>query len=227
MIITSPPAGGLAGGVAHIVSFLSQIFFAQRTGRLDMSGTGMTVVPPEVTSLTKLSKLKLADNKISVIPVAVGLMTGLVELNMSNNLITEIPSDIGHAISLTELNLGGNAITRLPIEIGLLTNLTYLEVDQAQLTLPPKEIVQSGTTQVVNYLRQICQSKESGNLILDTQGLWSLPDEVTALPNLVTLSMRENQLVVLPSTISKLTTLTELMLSNNQLGSFLTRCPRR
>jgi Leucine-rich repeat (LRR) protein len=154
-------------------------------------------------------------------------MTGLVELNMSNNLITEIPSDIGHAISLTDLNLGGNAITRLPIEIGLLTNLTYLEVDPAQLTLPPKEIVQSGTTQVVNYLRQICQSKESGNLILDTQGLWSLPDEVTALPNLVTLSMRENQLVVLPSTISKLTTLTELMLSNNQLGSFLTRCPRR
>jgi hypothetical protein len=70
MIITSPPAGVLAGGVAHIVSFLSQI----RTGRLDMSGTGMTVVPPEVTSLTKLSKLKLADNKISVIPVAVGLL---------------------------------------------------------------------------------------------------------------------------------------------------------
>ena len=56
-------------------------------------------------------------------------------------------------------------------------------------------------------------------LFLRNNQLTSLPEEISKLTNLQTLSLSNNQLTSLPEEISKLTNLQELSLSNNQLKS--------
>ena len=98
-------------------------------------------IPPELGSLSNLTKLVLTSNKLSgEIPPELGSLSNLTELVLSiNQLSGEIPPELGNLSNLTLLALSSNRLSgEIPPELGNLSNLTqlYLITNQLRGSLP-------------------------------------------------------------------------------------------
>ena len=114
-----------------------------RRKKLDLSGKGLTSLPPEIGQLTSLEVLDLGNNQLSVLPLEIGQLINLTSLHINNNQLTELPSEIGQLTGLVIFVLGGiwtssgggeyhdsddisyNRFAELPIEITKLINLEH------------------------------------------------------------------------------------------------------
>ncbi len=144
--------------------------------RLDLRSNQLTSVPEALGNLTNLTELCLNDNQLNALPEALGSLRRLIRLDLNGNRLTALPETLGNLTNLTELNLNDNQLNALPETLGNLTNLTELNVNDNQLTAlpkalgnlrhlillylndnplvsPPPEIVASGTTAVLAFLR--------------------------------------------------------------------------
>ncbi len=67
--------------------------------------------------------------------------------------------------SLRTLLLEGNCLTILPYELGILRHLNGLNLSNNPIESPPKHIVQKGTKEVLQYLRDLLkrQEKDTGS----------------------------------------------------------------
>lgn len=85
---------------------------------LDLSGKGLTSVPPEVFKLSKLNELNLSRNNIATFSAELLNLPGLYSLDLSDNKITEVSAALeeklnqvsGSRIPLQSLKLTGNNI---------------------------------------------------------------------------------------------------------------------
>ena len=70
-------------------------------------------IPPEIGTLTNLTRLNLFNNQLSgVIPTEIGTLTNLTQLNLpSNQLSGAIPTEIGNLTNLGSLNLSTNQLS--------------------------------------------------------------------------------------------------------------------
>ncbi|MCB9419782.1 MAG: GTP-binding protein [Ardenticatenaceae bacterium] len=109
---------------------------------LDLSGLGLTVVPPEIGLLTTLSTLRLQDNQLMAVLPEIGLLMKLERLRLQDNQLTTVPSEIGQLTDLWEIVLGRNELTAIPPEMGQLVRLRGLYLHENQLTTVPPEIIQ-------------------------------------------------------------------------------------
>jgi internalin A len=109
---------------------------------LDLSGMGLTALPPEIGQFTKLEQLRLNNNQLTALPPEIGQLTALTELWLNGNQFTALPPEIGQLTTLTELWLHYNQLTILPPEIGKLAALERLYLFQNRLTTLPAEIGQ-------------------------------------------------------------------------------------
>eukprot|EP00727_Mastigamoeba_balamuthi_P004863 m51a1_g14375 putative leucine rich repeat protein (807) ;mRNA; f:266526-270914 len=132
----------------------------------------LTVLPPEIGTLTNLTELKVDDNELTVLLPEIGALTNLTQLKVNDNKLTELPPEIGTLTNLTQLNVKYNELTVLPPEIGTLTNLTGLVVNYNQLTALPPEI---GTLTNLS------------DLWVNYNELTALPPEIGTLANLTRL----------------------------------------
>ena len=130
---------------------------------LDLSGKGLTSLPPEIAKLTNLIYLDLSDNELksfppeiiklakldfidlygnqlTTIPPEITELTNLSGLHLGNNQLTTLPSEIGELTNLTRLYLWTNKLTSLPPEIAKLTNLTHLDLIDNPLPIPPETL---------------------------------------------------------------------------------------
>lgn len=144
---------------------------------LDLSGKGLTHLPPQIGQLKNLKTLELRENKLINLPSEIGLLKGLQDLYLSANQLTELPSEISHLKNLTWLDIRNNNLSTLPQEIGELTNLETLYLTENQLSVlppeigklinlktltyggnslfsPPPEILKRGVKDIVNFCRQ-------------------------------------------------------------------------
>lgn len=126
---------------------------------LDLSGNELTVLPPEIGTLTELKKLILGKyqyhdgryivgsigNKLSALPAQIGQLNQLEELQVVDNRLSALPNEIGQLTSLQSLDLSGNQLSTLPAEIKQLPNLITLK---HYVILKPEW----GTTAVYNVL---------------------------------------------------------------------------
>lgn len=92
---------------------------------LDLSGKGLTSLPPEITKLTTLNELILKNNNLTTFPVELLSFSALYTLDLSNNNIATISSQIQQkiaqdqqqaqesriSITLQSLKLTGNNIS--------------------------------------------------------------------------------------------------------------------
>lgn len=62
--------------------------------RLDLSGLGLTTLPPEIGQLTALTRLDLSNNQLTSLPPETGRLTALTELFLHDNPALAIPSPI-------------------------------------------------------------------------------------------------------------------------------------
>ena len=174
----------------------------KQTGSCDLSGRGLTTLPPEIAQLTNLQQLNLAGNELTTLPPEIAQLTNLQELNLARNQLTTLPPVIAQLTSLQRLDLDGNELTTLPPEIAQLTSLRELNLEGNQLTtLPPV----------------IAQLTSLWKLGLDHNKLAVLPPEIAQLTNLQLLWLEGNQLTALPPEIAQLTNLEVLWLAGNQL----------
>ena len=57
---------------------------------LDLSGLGLTALPPEIAALTALKALDLGENQLTVLPPEIAALTALGNLDLSNNKTTSV-----------------------------------------------------------------------------------------------------------------------------------------
>jgi internalin A len=177
---------------------------SERTGlqEVNLTRNRLTALPPEIGQLTSLRRLWLDSNQLTALPPQIGQLTNLRELGLGRNRLTALPPDIGQLASLEELSASGNQLTALPPQIGQLTGLRELWLDGNQLTELPPEIPGITGLEVLG---------------LDGNQLTVLPPQIGQLTNLRVLSLDGNQLTVLPPQIGQLTNLRVLSLDGNQL----------
>ncbi|NQT91808.1 MAG: serine/threonine protein kinase [Lentisphaerae bacterium] len=132
---------------------------------LDLSGMGLTVLPPEIGQLTSLRNVFAHNNEFTTLPPEMSQLASLTSLHLHGNRFATLPpeiadlpdlrlldlafnrivnlgSAIGRLTALQELRLLGNRLNTLPSEISKLTNLEKLWLSGNQLDALPPEIVQ-------------------------------------------------------------------------------------
>jgi internalin A len=171
---------------------------------LDLSGKGITVIPPAIKKLTNLQLLDLRDNQITVIPPEIDKLINLQILDLGNNQITAISSEIEKLTNLQRLYLSNNKITIIPPEIEKLTNLQALELSSNQITVIPPAIKKLTNLQTLDLSRN---------------QITIIPPEIEKLTNLQILYLENNQITIIPPAINKLTNLTLLALKNNPISN--------
>jgi internalin A len=96
---------------------------AAREGReaLDLSGRGISELPPEIGQLTNLTSLDLGDpwdeenkNQLTELPDEIGQLANLQMLALSGNQLTTLPESIAQLANLQKLDLWSNELTTLP-----------------------------------------------------------------------------------------------------------------
>lgn len=178
-------------------------FLRQKATELDLTGLGLTAVPPEIGQLTWLKKLRLGRNQLTTVPPEIGQLTWLELLGLEENQLTTLPPEIGQLTRLKQLVLRGNQLTAVPPKIWQLTGLETIDLSGNQLTTVPPEI------------GQLTRLKE---LKLHENRLTTIPPEIGRLIGLRDLWLRENQLTAVPPEIGQLTELEALEIGDNEFA---------
>lgn len=174
----------------------------RRQKSLDLSGYGLTDLPPEIGELKKLESLNLRNNKLTGLSPEIGKLVSLNQLRLEFNELHTLPSEIGYLTALRSLDLTRNQLRALPPEIGNLIALHDLTVESNLLTALPAEI---GRLKLLTFFML------EGNQII------ALPPEIGELESLIYLDLDQNQLNLLPSEIGQLSSLESLHLRGNRL----------
>ncbi|BAY98896.1 Miro domain-containing protein [Tolypothrix tenuis PCC 7101] len=194
---------------------------------LNLSGYGLTILPPEIGKLSNLRSLNIRENQLSSLPSEIGKLSNLRSLNLSSNQLSSLAGEIGQLSELQTLDLSFNQLSSLAGEIGQLSELQTLDLSFNQLSSLPGEIGQLSELQTLDLSFNQLSSLpgEIGQLLnlhlleLRSNKLRSLPGEIGQLGELQTLDLSFNQLSNLPYKIAKLINLQSVDISNNQLSS--------
>lgn len=108
-----------------LASFYKKILKVEATNKLDLSGLGLRFFPLEITVMTNLLHLSLANNKISEIPYTINRIIDLEIFDLRRNLLEILP-DLSGFEGLAELYLDYNSLDHLHPSIGALTDLENL-----------------------------------------------------------------------------------------------------
>ncbi|KAK9928864.1 hypothetical protein M0R45_025983 [Rubus argutus] len=167
------------------------------------------VIPPQISSLSKLTHLDLSNNQLSGrIPPEIGHLRNLTHLYLYiNNLSDVIPPSIGTLTSLVHLSLSYNQLNGLiPPSLGDLVKVTILYLSKNNLSGNiPKEL---GNLKSLVDL-QLAENQLNG----------SIPTSLGALTNLSILALHINKLSgSIPTSLGNLTNLSQLSLHTNKLS---------
>jgi small GTP-binding protein len=121
--------------------------------QLDLSGKGLTTLPPEFGQLTNLQTLDLSSNQLSSLPPEFGQLTNLQTLYLFSNQLSSLPPEFGLLSKLKSLDLRDNELVKLPPEIGKL-RLTRLTLANNPLPLLPPEIRKKEFRAILNFYKQ-------------------------------------------------------------------------
>ena len=142
-------------GKPGVMEYVKKAYLEINSGCIDFTGCGLTSLPSDVSDLLGISEIFLANNNFSAFPPSLGLLTNLTSLRAQNNKISCIPREICLLTRMQRLSLQGNHIVILPSELGLLTCLTELGYDLSTFPSVPKEILDSGTLNILKFLWKI------------------------------------------------------------------------
>jgi Leucine-rich repeat (LRR) protein len=173
---------------------------AQKLTELDLSGLGLTQVPPEVAVLSELEVLILGKRKGDERTYVYGRRVPAV----TSNAISAVSDFVGTLQNLRRLDLSGNPLAQVPAVVYEFPKLESLGLCRILLNDLPAEVTNIQTLQQLDL---------SGNV------LSTLPDAIANLVNLQSLDLGSNQFTSLPDAIAKLFNLQSLSLSSNQFNA--------
>ncbi|MBE7385243.1 MAG: leucine-rich repeat domain-containing protein [Leptolyngbya sp. SIO1E4] len=187
---------------------------------LDLSGQGLTELPPEIGKLTQLETLilgrvekwevvdskvqpLLTTNALTTLPTELSNLKNLKHLDLSGNPLGKIPQSAFQLVSLTSVWCVSTNLASIPACIGQLSNLTTLSLDSNQISEIPA---------CIGQLSNLTE------LYLDSNQISEIPVCIGQLSNLTTLYLSSNQISEIPACIGQLSNLTTLSLSSNQIS---------
>ncbi|POR36681.1 Adenylate cyclase [Tolypocladium paradoxum] len=156
----------------------------------------------ELSILTGLLKMNLANNRLTHLPPSFGAYQALRSLNISSNFLDRFPPFLCELSSLVDLDLSFNAIASLPDEIGSLKNLEKLLITNNRLT-----------DEVPEGFRQLISLRE---LDIKYNSITSI-DIISELPKLEILYAAHNHI---SSFVGKFERIRQLKLNSNPLNKF-------
>eukprot|EP01095_Lingulamoeba_sp_RSL-Kostka_P015280 TRINITY_DN697_c0_g3_i2.p1 TRINITY_DN697_c0_g3~~TRINITY_DN697_c0_g3_i2.p1 ORF type:complete len:220 (+),score=29.70 TRINITY_DN697_c0_g3_i2:146-805(+) len=155
-------------------------------------------------------------------------MKNLTKIILYQNKITEFPIELCTMTQLNTLNLGYNKIPSLPEEIGNLTNLVYLSVSNNKLTSLPESF-----GDLIELKKCFLYENDFSSGLIDSfSKLTNLNDlqlykcklnDITQLSNLTSVKLlliQDNNITIIPETISALTSLTGINIKNNPISDY-------
>uniref|UniRef100_A0A1J3E8C4 non-specific serine/threonine protein kinase n=1 Tax=Noccaea caerulescens TaxID=107243 RepID=A0A1J3E8C4_NOCCA len=206
----------LEGKLSEEISFLSELQNLDLTGNRKLSGP----LPQNIGELTKLKFLHIMGCNFSgPIPVSIGSLEKLTYLSLNLNKFTGIiPASIGRLSNLFWFDISDNQIEgEIPISNGtslpgldMLLEARHFHFGNNKLSgVIPKELFSSK----MNLIHVLFDGNEFTGSVPDTLGL---------VKNLTVLRLDRNKLTGdIPSSLNNLTTLSELYLSNNRFSGSL------
>mmetsp|Transcript_5864 Transcript_5864/g.18920 ORF Transcript_5864/g.18920 Transcript_5864/m.18920 type:complete len:3255 (-) Transcript_5864:1891-11655(-) len=184
---------------------------------------GISASPGRPTVPSSLFELILDGNSgLVVLPdeLFIGLQN-LRRLSCSRCGLVDVPEVIGKLSELIALDVQYNKIREIPPELGLCNKLQDVAVEfNENMRVPPPEVVERGSFAVIEYLRRLVDFTMNQICDLSSSGLSDpvLPDYVLKQGNLLqSLILRDNLLLSLHNSASRLTALTLLDLSGNRM----------
>ncbi|KAM6474958.1 leucine-rich repeat-containing protein 58 [Liasis olivaceus] len=175
---------------------------------LDVSGTGLSALGPELLDLAHLHTLLAKNNRLGSpgsLPKGLGgspLCRSLRVLNLSGNRFTHLPASLLGLSRLQSLSLGSNRLQSIPPAIQKLSSLEFLYLGGNFITSIPPELANLSS---LSYL-VLCDNR-----------IQSIPPQLAQLHSLRSLSLHNNLLTYLPREILNLVQLEELSLRGNPL----------
>lgn len=173
---------------------------------LNLPGIGLSSIPSDISRLSKLEVLDLAENGLSgPLPQALGSLPELRELRLEENGFSGgLPEEWENLAKLTHLNLSGSPLTMpegLPAK--LLAKLTSMEDLQFSGAKIPK----------VPY--HVCCMKDLSVLVMSDCGVTTIDDAIAECEALAIVIFSGNLLETVPRGLCDLRQLSILDFSNN------------
>jgi Leucine-rich repeat (LRR) protein len=172
---------------------------------LDLSLVELASLPDGVGQLESLRTLALRQNPLTSLPESLGLLQNLVSLDLFYSQLTSLPDSLRLLKNLVSLNLEGNSLTSLPEALGGMTSLEELNLGGNDLTSLPDALGGMQSLEVLDL---------GGN-----KTLTEFPASFGNLHRLRILDVGAMDIASLPPVFTELTTIEELYLYNNPLGT--------
>lgn len=188
------------------------------------NSNNLSVIPPSISAAKALVSLNLSFNKIKIFPNIFNMIS-LEFLDLKKNYLNMIPMEISYLQNLQSLILSENCLTELPETISLLTALKTFECRKNKIRVCPS-LVNLVNLEILDFqenalveLPLLPKAEKLCVLLFDFNQITSLNiDNLSSLPQLTTLSIRDNKIKELPERINMLSNLVQLNIENNDLS---------
>ena len=168
--------------------------------------------PRDKNILMNLEELDLSSYQLSYLPYEIGRLTKLTKIYLSYNKITSLPLSFAKLVNLKELNLYSNCLEIFPNPILKIRSLESLTIDCRCLDSIPSEIYRLDRLKILRLYS--CPIDEVDFAPYPTR--CHLPNELSRLINLKSLSIKNMILDEFPSMVCKLTNLQELDIDDSK-----------
>ncbi len=175
--------------------------------------------PFVVLQMITLQSLNLQDNPIAALPTGIASLTNLKQLFLSNCSLSALPVSLGALTQLTQLHLARNKFVSLPSSLGAFANLQTLLLDNNRLKSIPASLMLCSSLLVRdmylqhfdynNYYYYFCYIFIyffEKYLSMNNNEISSLPTSIWKLGNMWHLDVSNNMLSVLPKLGDKVRT---------------------
>ena len=187
--------------------------------RLRVSGNRLQTLPPAWESLGQLTELDAEGNGLTSVPSAIFELTALKKLLLASNQLVQLPLSLAKATNLAMLTLNSNALVRLPLGLRLLTQLKdFSATGNDGVDLPPASVVAKGLPAIQSFLQKVHATMQSRKLDLSGYELTKIPDFVSSLTGLTSLTISGNEIESLDTCLPILGTLTGLYALQNRIS---------
>ncbi len=181
---------------------------------------------PDLSGLTGLKTLDVAQNQLTFFPSGIGELRRLEKLDVSGNELTDLPEEIVNLSELRVLDLSGNRFGKLPPQVGSLGRLEELYASNDRIRRLPQEIgrllpeikiLSLGGNQLSDLPEEIGELHQLTSLNLSGNNIIIVPPEIGNLDQLARLNLAYNHYVGLPQAMSQLSRLTDLYLGSTRV----------
>jgi len=189
----------------------------------------MRSVDNSLQHLRNLNTLGIRGHQFTELPVALCRLSGLKVLKIRNGPMRRLPPEISGLTELNTLAVSRNNLGCIPANIEALTNLKHLIIGKNRITSIHMRISRLTSLRTLildgNMLDQFTARSiglpELKLLSMRDCGLRTIPDFVTAMPNLQKLICTNNEIDKFPNDLHRWTpNLTCILMGFNQLSSF-------